>query len=288
MKNLDRKLRPVTRTLNCAALDTRASSPCAEPRLDRPSGSSLIQRISRLPRLAALCTLVFALPAGALRAGTWIEGPGDAGDLPTTAQVTTGIGVLDAISGRLNSSFADIDMFAILIPDPAAFSATTISPRTELFDTQLLLFDSQGLGVIVNDDTDGLAGEFHATIPLGSVTAAGLYFLAIGLPFDVALSANGSIFPDAPWGDALLGPTGAGGGLRLTGWDTSIRLTDPFDSEVYEIRLTGAQFVQAAAPVPEPSSVVTFALLAACGAASGGFRRQRGQGHLPRLTGPSG
>ncbi|MFN4033412.1 MAG: hypothetical protein ACK4ME_07290 [Fimbriimonadales bacterium] len=79
---------------------------------------------------------------------------GDAGDLPETAQATgTDTNTaLSAIRGTLGQN--DVDMYVIYISDPANFSATTVNNETT-FDTQLWLFDSNGKGVVFNDDEVG-------------------------------------------------------------------------------------------------------------------------------------
>jgi hypothetical protein len=96
---------------------------------------------------------VAALMASA-GAQTWDEtanGGGDAGDLPATAQVVSGSGPLTAITGAISSS-TDVDMFQILICDPAAFKAWTTGA---LSDTQLWLFDENGNALWHNDDRPG-------------------------------------------------------------------------------------------------------------------------------------
>jgi hypothetical protein len=101
----------------------------------------------------------------------WYE-QGDAGDLPETAQ-STGSGTLSQIQGSLDVN--DVDMYAIYITDPAAFSASTVRGAT--WDTQLFLFDANGVGVVAEDDTVGLQSTIDNTA--GCITAPGLYYLAI-------------------------------------------------------------------------------------------------------------
>jgi hypothetical protein len=101
----------------------------------------------------------------------WYE-QGDAGDLPETAQ-STGSGILSQIQGSLDVN--DVDMYAIYITDPAAFSASTVGGAT--WDTQLFLFDANGVGVVAEDDTVGLQSTIDNTA--GCITAPGLYYLAI-------------------------------------------------------------------------------------------------------------
>jgi hypothetical protein len=76
-----------------------------------------------------------------------INGGGDAGELPETAQ-STGSGALTAIRGEMEAD--GVDMYAIYISDPSVFSATLRCGA--LFDTQLFLFDANGRGVVHNDD----------------------------------------------------------------------------------------------------------------------------------------
>ncbi len=221
---------------------------------------------------SGLLALMLAVPARSVRADViWLEGSGDAGSLPTTAQSTVGSGTLDRILGRLDKSFADIDMFGILVPDPALFSATTVGTSTALFDTELLVFDGSGKGVAANDDA--AVGELLSSIPLNSLTAPGIYYLAIALPFDVPVNPSGGIFPDAPWGDAVVGPTGLGGGSPIAGWDTTLHFPDPFEKDGYEIRLTGAEFQLQATPVPEPSGLAILSSLAVLAIAHSCLRR---------------
>ncbi len=91
-----------------------------------------------------------ALIAGA--GAQWDEtanGGGDAGDLPSTAQITVGVGALTQIIGNATSA-NDADMYCIKIVDPLNFSATTVGGAT--WDTQLTLFRLDGTGLLYNDD----------------------------------------------------------------------------------------------------------------------------------------
>ncbi len=115
-------------------------------------------RVIRASVLAA-----FAISSSAAFAGPeWIEGSiGPAGNLPATAQPTTGSGHLVRISGGLASSNPGLgqssnfeDMFIVNITDPANFSATTVGPNGHTdFDSQLWLFTIDGHGVLGNNDT---------------------------------------------------------------------------------------------------------------------------------------
>ena len=60
---------------------------------------------------------------------TWHEGDGgqgDAGGLPGTANITTGVGFLNKIIGTLSDVTLGADMYEIYITDPSTFLATTV------------------------------------------------------------------------------------------------------------------------------------------------------------------
>jgi hypothetical protein len=185
---------------------------------------------------------------GQARAVAWIEA-GDAGRLPATAQWTLGAGPLTSISGVLSDG--DVDLFAIQVTDPAAFSATVSS--LDLFDTVLFIFDSAGRALLANDDT---AASSLSQVPPGSLTATGRYFLGIAafqaLPTN---AANQPIFTPPP-------PLWPAGGVVLpavadtlvAGWD----LHNAGDFGAYEIDLTGAEPAQDVV-IPEPSGLLIFA-----------------------------
>src|SRR5882762_7344358 len=124
----------------------------------------------RLPRMlpitvAIIASLAFVAPA---RATPWTE-VGDAGELPATAQVPVGSGVLTSITGSIGPpstiSLTDADMYRIHISGPTSFSATTVGTGGTLVDTQLFLFDAGGLGVYGRDDDLGTA---RTTLPAGN------------------------------------------------------------------------------------------------------------------------
>jgi hypothetical protein len=194
----------------------------------------------RLLFLAA-ALLAAATFAGAAVADVWVE-VGDAGDLPASAQVPFGTDPLDAIVGFVSDS--DADMYCLFLPDPAAFSATTVGLAA--FDTQLFLFDALGLGVIGNDDDadDGV----QSTLPPGSAAASppGTHYLAIsGFDHD-PVSPGGEIFTDGFPG--LQTPTGPGGPGPITGY------AGTGGSGTYTIALTGALFCRDVV-IPEPASL---------------------------------
>jgi hypothetical protein len=83
----------------------------------------------RSPRyvVAAVAALAFVLCGAPASAANWTEST-DTGDLPGTAQVTTGPAgePLNTINGTIDET-RDRDLHQILIPDPGAFSTRRIT-----------------------------------------------------------------------------------------------------------------------------------------------------------------
>ncbi|MFA6044415.1 MAG: hypothetical protein WC718_05475 [Phycisphaerales bacterium] len=163
--------------------------------------------------------------------GQWeesIDGGGDAGELPTTAQVIAGPdGPVDSIGGNIVNG--ETDMFAINICDPSSFSADpAISTRTD-FDTQLFLFDSNGVGVEFNDDTTGLISRLDNSF----VTAPGLYYIAISGYNRDPLDADGSLLWNNTPFNTVRAPDGPGATNPVSSW------TGTGGSGSYIITLTG-------------------------------------------------
>jgi hypothetical protein len=187
-----------------------------------------------------------ALSASSASAAIFAE-VGDAGALPSNAQITSVFGSLDAITGRLRNGG---DMFRIHIANPTYFSATTVGTPGTLADTQLFLFDLNGFGIAANDDTGGLRSELPAGNSLYASLPAGDYLLLITAFDRDPVSAGGLIFPSTPNG-GIYGPTGPGGGSAMSG----ISGTNDQPRGTYRINLAGAT---SAEPVPEPSTMVLF------------------------------
>jgi hypothetical protein len=220
--------------------------------------------------LALLATAFLASP---LRAVTYTEN-GDAGQLRQTAQVTAALPAnqpLTAIFGSLLNA-ADIDLFAINITNPLAFSASTVNLLTANagVDTALFLFDSNGRPVFANDD-DPSGTTVTSTLSSGSSfgpQVAGLYYIAISLSGAEPVNfANINLFTFMS-STALRGPNPNAPGA-LADWDTSqVNGGGTTFAANYQIDLTGATAV-----VPEPATVAlaVFGALAVFAAA----RRRR-------------
>ena len=219
---------------------------------------------------------IAALIAG-VNAQAWDEtanGGGDAGDLPGTAQVVAGSPTqsLTTITGTIASS-TDVDMFQIIICDPAVFKAWTTGA---LSDTQIWLFDSLGQALWHNDDRPGDVvqpgqGSYQSYIGPGS--ASSNYYLSTsdnsgnqgpgsatwGLPgpgiYYIAVSAYNRDPRDSGGGRVIFS------GLPFSG----IYQSNPADPDrvvaswtgtgstgAYTINLSGACFV------PEPASMLAL------------------------------
>lgn len=230
----------------------------------------------RLLKAICFASCAFAsLIIGQAKGAVWIEIP-DAGDLTSTAQATSGVGSLDAITGALDSAFDDIDMFAVFIADLSLFSATTDTPETnDLLDTSLFLFDSTGKGVAANGDIDIDLLNFFSRIPSGSLSGGSrIYYLAISTFDDKPVSSSGEIFPDLFTDSSsgqVVGPIGPGGSAPISHWAID---GDRYPVEAYRIALTGAEPLSPSV-IPEPSSLVVWSLLVGLGSVFGGYKRRK-------------
>ena len=184
--------------------------------------------------LCACASTTLALPA------QWTE-VGDAGQFPAGAQVPDGfsIGPLSSIAGTL--PVGDVDMYLIDIPDPAAFSATTVGGTT--VDTQLWLFHLSGLGVTFHDGS-GFAGT-QSTITGTNVPFAGSYYLAISASNVHARAAGQLIWNHSP-PNSERRPDGLRRHEPLDQWAGSA-----FSNGPYTISLTGASLFSAEIVCPD-------------------------------------
>jgi len=162
--------------------------------------------------------------------------------LSTAAVVSTGPGEpLNSISGNLLSA-EDVDLYQIYLTGEGTFSATTIDGSS--VDTQLFLFDADGLGLYGNDDNRRACDCSQSTLP-GSApltpTTPGIYYLGINVDGVNPVSESGEIFAAATRRNNLLEPTGAGSALPLVGWE-KVEEDEPGD---YTITLTGVEAASA-------------------------------------------
>ncbi|MBI1190560.1 MAG: hypothetical protein GC200_07795 [Tepidisphaera sp.] len=151
--------------------------------------------------------------------GQWeesIDGAGDAGELPASAQAITGAdGPLASIGGSIDSG--DTDMYAITICDPTMFSASLgVGGRTN-FDTQLWLFDANGVGVEFNDDSVGAASVLDNSF----VTAPGQYYIAVsGYNRDALDSSGALLWNNTPF-TGVRAADGPGAANAVSSWTGS-------------------------------------------------------------------
>lgn len=160
--------------------------------------------------------------AGALpvqvRPRTWsesLDGGGDAGALPASAQAMMGVGPLGGIRGTLADG--DVDVFRVLICDPVNFTATTINGETRL-DTQLFLFDATGRAVAMNDD-DPAGSGVQSKLSNAFVSSMGVYYLAVTrFNADPRDGAGRLLWKDAPVNAERAGD-GPGAADPVAKWD---------------------------------------------------------------------
>jgi len=173
---------------------------------------------------------------------TSLPAPDGAGEvLQTAAVVSTGPGEqLESISGRLSSA-SDVDLYQIYLTGEGTFSATTIDGSNA--DTQLFLFDGDGLGVYGNGNNSE-CNCLQSTLPAGdplTPTAPGIYYLGVNVFGVNPVSSSGEIFTAATSTGNLSEPTDAGGALPLVGWE-NVQANDLGD---YTIALTGVSAASA-------------------------------------------
>ncbi|HEY9846749.1 MAG TPA: DVUA0089 family protein [Candidatus Caenarcaniphilales bacterium] len=139
----------------------------------------------------------------------------------------------------------DVDLFQITLTGGRTFSATTEGMAD--FDTQLFLFDKNGLGVYARDDNPtSLQSTLPASHPLTPVVPEA-YYLAIASFNNDPISSRGLIFDndEFPPYNKVLGPIIPGSEKPLSGFND---LGSGGGS--YRIAITGAT------AVPELSSTL--------------------------------
>ena len=166
----------------------------------------------RLIRIAATALTAAAFLGLAPSAFAALE-TGDAGDLPSTAQ-NLGVRPGYADPRELQRAAAMSTCTGCASADGASFSASTVGGT--MLDTQLFLFDSQGLGIYSNDDAAfGVRGSRLPAHHRFSPTGPGVYFLAISSFNNDPQSVDGEIFPDmfsrSLYPDVVVDAAGVGG-----------------------------------------------------------------------------
>jgi PEP-CTERM motif len=192
-----------------------------------------------------------------------------AGALPGTAADLTGTSVTE-ITGSIPDTtdpLLGVEMFKLSISDYLDFSAITIGSAFGIPDTELLLFDSTGLGVYANDDIDGGntlsclpsadgSNPCPSSRPAGVGPASdGTYYLAITRSSNLPLSASGEIFTILDFTDVVGPDFTMGGSDPITGWDGGAFTSSDTDLVNFDIKLTG---------VPEPGVLGLLALGLLC------------------------
>jgi hypothetical protein len=173
------------------------------------------------------------------------NGGGDAGDLPETAQ-STGSDPITKIRGTIGGA-NDVDVYAIYISDPDAFSATTIGGTT--LDTALWLFDEDGKGVVYNDDNPDATTGFQSRIDnrTNCITQPGRYYLAVSIfTRRAAGCGDGLIWATTP-ARGVRCPDGPESTSRVGGWSGTSSSTGR-----YIIFLTGVSGATAGDPADCP------------------------------------
>ncbi|MCW5764932.1 MAG: hypothetical protein KIT68_03025 [Phycisphaeraceae bacterium] len=174
------------------------------------------------------------------------DGGGDASEFPDLAQRPVGAGELRLIRGALDNG-SDADMYVIGICDVSTFSATTVGGVT--FDTQLFLFNSDGTGVMHNDDSTGTASTIDNSG--GLVAATGNFLLAVTAynrdPFDAFAQL---IWNNTPF-TGIRAPDGPGAANPVASW-TGTGSTGP-----YTITMTGVCYPGAGGGGCNPADVAT-------------------------------
>lgn len=226
--------------------------------------------------LSSIALVALTAVAGAQVWDETANGGGDAGDLPSTAQVVLGNpnDPLTRITGRMATG-GEVDMFAILITDPANFYAHTGSTTETTYDSKLTLFDSLGRPLWMNDDrpasVSGLPpngiGSLRSYIgggagsgfyrrsedpnTAGSATwglpGPGLYYLAISHWQRNPRVGTQDIFHETSPFDPIYFRRDSVASSVIDNWGGSTTTTG-----AYQIHLQGVSFV------PEPASMVAL------------------------------
>ena len=197
----------------------------------------------------------------------------NAGSTPATAEDLTGLYPTEIVGSLDGMNQNDVNMFELDIMQAFDFSAITVNAGPfGIPDTVLSLFDSNGVGVYLNDDISPSntlsclpssdAGNPCPTSAMGlGPLNPGIYYLAISRAANYPVdSMSNEIFSPLDSTD-VVGPSNMN---PVAGWDGGAYTTPNFDLVNYDIVLTGT--------LPEPG---TFALTFAVGLGLLALRRKR-------------
>jgi hypothetical protein len=207
-------------------MDAVTAAPC--PVTAGPAVVSRSEKPVKMPSLvrscvwpAAVLVLGGVLAVAPLMAQTWAEA-GDAGSLVITAQVTSGNGPFQVITGAL-AAHDDVDVYCFqLAAVPPQGQPLASIPCTMHAEPSLYVFDANGLGVDANMTC---AGGTKTVAASGSM-APGLYYLAVAHGDYLPTSAGGAIW-NLTYGNHLA-PNGPGAASPLTGWTGPVSVAAPY------------------------------------------------------------
>lgn len=181
----------------------------------------------------------------------------NAGATVATAENLTAVRPTEIV-GAFNGDLNDVSIFEIVNRDPVNFSAMTISAGAfGVNDTVLTLFDSNGVGIYLNDDISG--GDTFSCLPssgagnpcptAGVTLPLGIYYLAISQSENYPLDDMGNEIFAPQLSTDLAQPLSLN---PMAGWDGNSFASPDTDLVNYDIILTGT--------VPEPGTWLLTAL----------------------------
>jgi hypothetical protein len=190
-----------------------------------------------------------------------------AGSTLATAEDLTGLFPTEIVGMLSGTDPYAASMFKISNLQPANFSALTLfTGAFGIPDTVLSLFDSNGVGIYLNDDISGAntmscLGLGNPCPTSGLALPVGFYYLAISrsanYPVDIL---SNEIFVPLSSTDLV----GSSSSNPVAGWDGGAFTSPDFDLTSYDIVLTGT--------TPEPA---TWLLTAGAVLVFGRLRRRR-------------
>jgi hypothetical protein len=186
-----------------------------------------------------LCALSLLLGLVGTSSAMLYNETGDAGELLNTAPA---IGIIAQYEGIAGSVGSDVDLFMFEIGlTKALFEASTIGGSEH--DTQLFLFDQNGLGILANDDHYSNGVGYRQSY-LKTTLDQGTYYLGISRynrdPLFNVQDPSSLIFPDDWYG--MVGPLS---NQPLAGWNNPTNHSS-IDYTIFT----------SATPTPEPATML--------------------------------